>query len=350
MAGLASVKVGTLIGARYEVVSKLGGGTSGDVYRVLDKHLNTEVAIKLLKPVSGQPATWDEAQALKRLGSEYLLRVFNADVIEGSDIRYITTPLMTGGDLEKAARPHGVDAITALRWAQQAGHGLERIHAEGMLHRDVKPGNIFLDSAGDALLGDLGLTVHADAHGRAAAMGTFATVAPELLGGALCSISTDVYSLAATTFFLLSGHYPSGPFSLDPTARRDRIVQASFDKLRDAAPHVPQKLVAVVERSLSADPDLRATSARQFANALADCRHRGRAWQRVPSHPGHDCCFRGGATGNAKPVNLCVVPEPKGHFGIEVILDSGTHAKRHESHGLTRSRLRQVVQQKFRSV
>lgn len=350
MAGLANVGVGTQIGTRYEVMSKLGGGTSGDVYRVFDKHLHTEMAIKLLKPLAGQPATWDEAQALKRLGSEYLLHVFNADVVEGSDIRYITTPLMTGGDLEQAASPHGVDAVTATRWAQQTSHGLERIHAAGMLHRDVKPGNIYLDSAGDALLGDLGMTVHADAHGCAAANGTFATVAPEVLNGALCSISTDVYALAATTFFLLSGQFPSGPLNLAPGERRDRIVQGQFDKLRDAAPHVPQKLTAVVERSLSADPDLRAKSAREFANALADCRQRGRTWQRIPSHPNHDCCFRGSAVGNAQPVTMCVAPEAKGRFGIEVVLDSGTHAKRHETHAITRSRLKQAIQRKFRSV
>src|SRR5580658_1805964 len=94
---------GSRIADRYLVVKHLGGGTYGDVYHVIDEHLGNEVALKLLKPQAGQPATWDEAQILEQMRSEYLVPVLNADVVQGSDLRYITTTLMTGGDLAGVA-------------------------------------------------------------------------------------------------------------------------------------------------------------------------------------------------------------------------------------------------------
>lgn len=350
MAGLAGAGVGKLISNRYRVIEELGTGTNGEVYRVRDEHLNKEVAIKLLEPKAHQPATWDEAQALEELTSQYLLPVFNADIVVGSDIRYITTPLMAGGDLEKVASPFGIDPATAVRWAQQAAYGLERIHAEGMLHRDVKPGNIYLDGVGDVLLGDLGMVVRMDSSGLAPADGTLATVAPEALQKKVCSVATDVYSLAATVFYLLSGQYPSGSRHLTRAQRSDRILTGKFDKLRDVAPYVSQSLGRVVERSLDADPLKRADGAREFGNELASCSHHRRAWRRIPTHPGHDLCFEGGAVQSARPVILCVSPEPRGRVSIEVTLDTGTRLRRHEKQGIARKNVLQTLRSVIRDL
>jgi eukaryotic-like serine/threonine-protein kinase len=162
---------------------------------VVDEYLDNEVALKLLAPKAGQPATWDEAQILEQLRSEYLLPVLNADVVPGGDLRYITTRLMTGGDLEDAGLPRGVPPEQAIRWGQQLGHGLDRVHAADLVHRDVKPANGFLDSGQVALLGDLGMAAAVGPDGSAPPYGTFATVAPEVLGaGGRCSVgflSTD---------------------------------------------------------------------------------------------------------------------------------------------------------------
>jgi len=247
------------------------------------------------------------------------------------------------GDLEVAAAPFGVDPVTAVRWGQQLAYGLERIHAEGLLHRDVKPGNAYCDGDGDVLLGDLGMAIRTDATGCAAADGTLATVAPEVLQNGLCCISTDVYSLGATVFYLLSSQYPNGAKDLDKSQRRDRINARQFDKLREVAPHVSQSLGQIVERSLSADPALRPSSAQEFANQLAHSSHHRRTWRRIAAHPGHDHCLEGSAAASAMAVTVCVILGGRGRASIEVQLATGRHLRQHEQHDVVQSKVPGVL-------
>ena len=321
---------GSRIADRYLVVNHRGGGTFGDVYHVIDEHLGNEVALKLLAPQAGQPATWDEAQILEQIRSEYLLPVLNADVVPGSDLRYITTRLMTGGDLSEAAKPCGVSPRQAVRWGQQLGHGLDRVHAAGLLHRDVKPANGFLDSGGGALLGDLGMAASVGADGTTPPDGSWATVAPEVAGApGRCSVRSDVYSLGATVFYLITGEYPVDHHQT-PAKMRDQIVAGQRRKLRDLAPQASVSLGRVVERSLSTDPASRQPDALTFANQLSACTHYGRVWIRLPEHPGHRMCFQGDATKTAQAVTVCVITSAAQRADIRVINTSGQHQRRHE--------------------
>ncbi|MEV6006610.1 serine/threonine-protein kinase [Streptomyces sp. NPDC051976] len=349
MSGLVDGRVGSRISDRYVVIGLLGEGDAGEVHRVLDEHLNGEVAIKLFFPKSGVSATWDEARVLARLQSQYLLPVHNADVIAGTDIRYITTPVMAD-DLENACRPHGVDAAQAARWGQQLAYGLQRMHEEGLLHRDVKPGNAYLDAHDDVLLGDLGMAVQMDEKGCAGADGTLATVAPEVLQSDTCSVASDIYSLAATLFYMVSGRYPNGSLSLDKRSRRDRIIAGEFDKLRDVAPHISQSFGQIIDRALSTDPALRPQSAQAFANELASSHHHRRSWRQIPAHGGHDSCFEGGETTTAKAVTVCVTSQPKGRLAIEVLRASGGHVRAHEHENLTRNRALTTLRALFRDL
>lgn len=349
IAQVGNRQVGNRISDRYKVLERLGGGAGGQVYRVEDEHLRTEVALKLFEPQSGQPATWDEAQALKELQSQYLLPVYNADIASGTDIRYITMPVMDG-DLESASAPFGVDIAKAVRWGQQLGHGLERVHAAGLLHRDVKPGNAFVDTGNNVLLGDLGFAARMDADGYTAANGTYATVAPEVLSTGKCSVASDVYSLAATMFYLLSGQYPNGPIALGRDARRERILHGQFDKLRDVAPYVSQGLGNVVERGLSLDPVARPSSAQALANQFAQCSRPHRPWRRVTPHDGHDQCFEGGATNKAKAVSVCAVQDARGRYSVEVRHETGRRARQHEKSGIQRDSLPAALRTVLRNV
>ncbi|MFI5810272.1 serine/threonine-protein kinase [Streptomyces sp. NPDC051643] len=349
IAQVGNRQIGNRISDRYKVLERLGRGSGGEVYRVEDEHLCTEVALKLFEPLPGQPATWDEAQVLQQLQSQYLLAVYNADIAGGTDIRYITMPVMDG-DLELAATPFGVAAAKAVHWGQQLGYGLERIHAAGLLHRDVKPGNAFVDTGDDVLLGDLGFAVRMDADGQTVANGTLATVAPEVLSTGKCSVASDVYSLAATMFYLLSGQYPNGPLSLGRHARKDRILRDQFDKLRDVAPHVSQSLRSVVERGLSKDPAVRPGSAQDFANQLARCSHHRRPWRRTAAHDGHDQCFEGGAAGSAKEISVCVLRDVRGHSSIEVRHATGRRLRQHEKSGLQRDHALAALRSLFRGL
>lgn len=330
---------GNRIAGRYLVVSHRGGGSDGDVYHVTDEHLGNEVALKLLAPKSGQPATWDEAQILERIRSEYLLPVLNADVVPGGDLRYVTTTLMTGGDLKDAALPRGVSPQQAVRWGQQLGHGLDRVHAANLVHRDVKPANGFLDSGQAALLGDLGMAAAMGPDGSAPPDGTLATVAPEVLGtSGRCSVRSDVYSLGATVFYLATGEYPVSHMQTR-AAMAAQIVAGQRRRLRDLSPHVPVSLGRVIERSLSTDPADRQPDALTLANQLSGCRHYRRTWRRVAEHPGHHMCFQGEATRTAQSVDVCVVATSNRQAEIIVLNASGQHLRRYEQSTVGLSRI-----------
>jgi eukaryotic-like serine/threonine-protein kinase len=333
------VGAGNRIAGRYLVVSRRGGGSDGDVYHVIDEHLGSEVALKLLAPKSGQPATWDEAQILEQLRSEYLLQVLNADVVPGSDLRYITTTLMTGGDLEDAALPRRVSPQQAVRWGQQLGHGLDRVHAARLVHRDVKPANGFLDSGQAVLLGDLGMAAAMGPDGTTPPYGTFATVAPEVLGTpGRCSVRSDVYSLGATVFYLATGEYPVS-HRQTRAAMAAQIVAGQRRKIRDLAPHVSVSLGRVVERALSTDPADRQPDALTLANQLSGCSHHPRAWQRIAEHPGHLMCFQGEATRTAQPVDVCVAATSSRQAEIIVLNSGGRHLRRHEQPAVDLNRI-----------
>jgi serine/threonine-protein kinase len=333
---------GGRIGDRYRVLRDLGSGADGQVYLVTDEYLATEVAIKLLKPKPNQAATWDEAQLLEQLKSEFLLPVFNADILHPSDLRYITTAYMPGGDLHAKAAD-GATTQQAVRWAVQIAHGLDRIHAAGLVHRDVKPANVFLDDKGDALLGDLGKAHRLGSTGTAPRDGTPATVAPEVLAAdGVCTVRSDIYSLGATVFYLLIGK-----FAVDTRGdtRRvfERVTAGDKRRLRDLGPHVSQGLAQIVEQCLSVDPAARPGSALEVANRLAAAKCHPRVWRLLEGHGDHLLCLEGGRKGAAKPVTVCSVPTSPAYCDVHVTLESGVRVRRHELSGIRRERLLQEL-------
>lgn len=273
------------------------------MYEAHDRHLDAQVAVKLLRPSEeGTGGPWREAQLLEKLKSRYLLPVLNADVVIDSDLRFIVTDILRGGDLERSAHPYGLPPSTAAHYVQQAAAGLDRIHRAEMVHRDVKPGNVFVEG-GDVVLGDLGFC-HILVDGVAPPNGSFCTVAPEvLLDGGSCSPAADVYSLAATAFYLLSGEYPVD-HRISRLEQRDLIVAGSVRELRTVAPHITRSVGAVVRKSLSSVPTDRHASATDFGNALVGAVHGSRDWHRV-THDGHDHCIFGAQHGQKKAVQVC---------------------------------------------
>lgn len=320
---------GHMINDRYELQSFLGRGAAGDVYQALDKHMDTVVALKLLNPVGGRPAAWDEAQVLEQLRGDYLLPVYNADVVEGSDIRFITTRVMDGGDLEAVAADLGVEVAVAVRWAAQIAHAAERIHSARMLHRDIKPGNAFLDADRNAHLADLGKAIALDPTGQAPPDGTFVTVAPEAVGGRRqhCRIESDVYSLGATAFYLLSGEYPISPTGVPPVNYVAKILAGDRRRLRDLAPHVSQGLAGVIEKALSLDPVDRQSSALEFANQISTATRSDRPWRKVPCHGGHLRCLEAPPAIGQAGIRLCVFGTGKNVSAIEARYFSGRAVK-----------------------
>lgn len=298
-----------IIARRYEVLRSLGRGSFGEVYEVRDHHLDTVCALKLLSDVISV-GPWSESQLLRGLRGEYILPVLNADVIAGQ--RYVVTEVMSGGTVEDGiVAGVGMPSVErAVRWARDACQGIARVHDHGLIHGDIKPGNLFLDHRGEVLVGDFGLAQRLDASGAARAVGTPGTMAPEaaaplvpLVSSDLTyTVSCDVYSLGATLFWMLAGvPVTSGMSTLRDVATRPRPDLWGF------APHVPRGLRQVVNKAIAFDPSQRQTSASELAAELGRCASRDRAWDRETPHAGHEQCYVG-AKGSSV-IEVCVEPD-----------------------------------------
>ncbi|QKS87390.1 serine/threonine-protein kinase [Curtobacterium flaccumfaciens] len=310
---------GTTINDRYELRGKLG--SDGQVYEAYDRHLATTVALKLLSPVDHAPQSWDEAKRLEQLRSHFIVPVLNADVVMESDIRFITTPLLPDGDLERDARPVGLSVATVSRYARHIAAGVDTIHTAGMIHRDIKPANA-LRNGDNVIVSDVATCVILDEEGTADPDGSYCTVAPEVLEyGGRCSVSSDVYSLAATTFYLLSGEYPVD-HRIPKVEQRDRLLARSIRDLGVIAPHVPRAVVTVVRRGLSIEPAARHRSVEEFGNALATAAHGRRDWKRV-QHPDHVYCAEGTSHDRPRAVGVCARVDSRSEIVVRAFhLDS----------------------------
>jgi len=301
---------GTTVNDRYVLNGKLG--SDGEVYEAFDRHLGRTVALKLLRPDGGAPQSWDEAKRLEQLRSSFIVPVLNADVVVNSDIRFITTDLLPDGDLEADSRPQGLAVALAVRFGHQIAAGIDTIHAAGMIHRDIKPANALRN--GDIVqVSDVAKCILLDAHGFAPRDGSWCTLAPEAApDDGACSVATDVYSLAATVFCLLSGEYPVD-HRLPLHHQQELLSRGELRDIAELAPHVPRAITTVVRRGMSVDPNARHESAAAFGNALVTAMGRRRDWRRVV-HPGHDYCAESPAHMGQGAVGVCTENTPAGHI------------------------------------
>lgn len=304
-----------VVAGRYEVVRELGRGSFGQVLEVIDHTLDTVCALKLLSnDILVGP--WAESQTLRGLKGEFILPILNADVVAGR--RYVVTEVMTGGTVDDHVVPDvGMSVGTAVRWAREACQGIARVHDYGLIHGDIKPGNLFLDGRGEVLIGDFGLAQKLDANGLARAVGTPCTMAPEVASplartasnDLTYTLSSDVYSLGATLYWMLAGV----PATSGMSHLKDIAIQPRPD-IWEQAPHLPQGLRNVINKAITFDPRKRQTSASELAAELGRYRPYDRAWDRMKPHADHEQCYRG-AKGDSV-IEVCVEPTSAGQVNI----------------------------------
>jgi serine/threonine-protein kinase len=275
---------------------------------------------------NGLVGPWDEARYLRQLTDPHVLPIRNALEDLGQPI--LVTEIAEGGTVADYLSPGGgVPPVQAIDWTRQACLGVARAHAEGLIHNDIKPGNLFLTKTGRCMVGDFGFATIVDpVLGAARLYGTTPTTgAPEAITGALTGTSTataasDVYSLGATLYWILAGG-PPVPETLTHQQARDYVVAGKVVPLKSAAPNIGDYVCRVVAAAMSTNPTTRQQSANELHAALGSARSsesNQRQWTAVSQHPGHDGCWQCPPEGGKKGLSLCVIPRPTSGFEILV--------------------------------
>ena len=260
-----------VIADRYELSEQIGTGGMATVWKATDTLLGRQVAVKRLLPhlaTDRQAAERfsREAKAAARLSHPGIVTVFDTGKDENGP--FIILELIEGDTLATTLAQGGAMSPTdAVNIVSQAALALDHAHAQGVIHRDIKPGNLILDSEGRVRLTDFGIakTVNdpTTITGVGELVGTIAYIAPEILDGADATPVSDVYSLAAVTYELLAG---KAPFSADTTAALLEAVRRSEPS--NLAGVAPQELVTAVSAGMSKDPRRRPQTAGTFASGL----------------------------------------------------------------------------------
>lgn len=257
-----------------KVVEKLGGGSTGEVFRAYDPILDREVALKLWRSDPAAPAAarrhfLQEARRLARVRHPNVVVVHGADVRDGRV--GLWTDLVAGTTLEQWLAQEGpLSAEEAALIGLDLCRALAAVHAAGLVHGDVKAANVMRERGGRNVLMDFGAGVdwaRKDRHGTAAGtVGTPIAMAPELLRGEPPSPASDIYSLGVLLYRLVSGRYPVEANTLAELQERHR--QGAFSALRDVRPDLPADVAAVVGRALAPASGDRYPSAGAMEHAL----------------------------------------------------------------------------------
>ena len=264
---------------RFELHARVGRGGSGDVFRATDRETGATVAVKRLLPAGEEAAARDrfgrEVRMLARIDDPHVVR-YVAHGVDDTGAACLVVEWLEGEDLAQRQRRAPLSATEALDVVRQAASGLHVLHQAGVVHRDVKPGNLFLVAGRDGALRvkviDLGI---ARAAGETTLtnvgvmLGTPYYMSPEQARGEdRVTAASDVFALGVVLFELLARRRPFT--GNDFFAVIAKIVLQDPPRLRDAVPGIPPVVDFIVRRAMSKEPQHRFGSARELAEALAD--------------------------------------------------------------------------------
>ena len=262
--------------AHYEIAARLGGGGMGVVYRALDRRLGRPVALKFL------PQQWShddgakqrflrEAQAASATDHPNICTIHDIATADDGQL-FIVMAYYTGDTLKRRLDAGPLPVDEALDIATQVADGLARAHAQGIVHRDIKPGNLILTEDGVRIV-DFGLATFVDALQltvEGSTLGTAAYMSPEQVRGEEVDARTDVWAVGVVLYQMLVGHTPfRGAYA---EAIGYAIRNDAPPPLRAERPDIPEEVEQLVFRALHKDPAIRFASGRELARALRQVR------------------------------------------------------------------------------
>jgi serine/threonine-protein kinase len=259
---------------RYRIVSELGRGGMGVVYKAHEESLNRFVAIKVLgEHLDADPVHVErflrEAQSAARLNHPNIVQIYSVSEEEGS--HYFVMEYVSGVSLSQLLRSREpLDEMKASRIILQTAAGLQAAHDHGVIHRDIKPANLLIDDRGLVKIADFGLALMGGAVSRLTAtgmfMGTPGYLSPEQCLDRDIDHRTDIYSLGVTFFEALAGRVP---FAADsPLALLRQIVEVEPPDLGELKPGVDKGLRELVERMMAKDREQRPSTCAEVISTL----------------------------------------------------------------------------------
>ena len=271
-------QIGDLIVNRYKVLAELGQGGMGVVYRCLDETAGIEIALKALPPELSHNTLEmedikDNFQLVAKLVHHNISISKNLEKDNSNGNYYLIMECCNGEDLRRWIRrkrnENTLSLETVLPVIKQIAEALDYAHKQRVIHRDIKPGNIMIDSAGDIKILDFGLAaqIHTSMtrvsmayHGTS---GTGPYMAPEQWRGRAQGAAADQYALAVMTYEMLAGHLPFE--SQDPSVLREAVL----NETAESVPNIPKSAQIALIKAMSKEPAERFECCSDFYLALA---------------------------------------------------------------------------------
>jgi hypothetical protein len=269
----------------FRILKLLGQGGMGIVFEAEDPVLRRRVALKAMHPgravhPSARTRFLREAQAAAAVRHEHVATIYQAGEERG--VAFLAMELLQGETLADRLRRGKLPLAEALRISEEIAVGLAAAHARGLIHRDVKPANIWLELGTDRVkILDFGLACSLDEEGRLTrsgeVMGTPAYMAPEQARGQTSQVGpeTDVFAVGAILYQMLTGRQPYQGSLQEPLRQAE---EAKVKPPRELNPKTPRRVERICLKAMAAEPSQRYPTAEALANELRRCRDRDRRW------------------------------------------------------------------------
>lgn len=259
---------------KYKVIERLGQGGMATVYTGYQEEVDRRVAIKVLPPHPGLDENFAErfrleARTIARLQHPHILPLY--DYGTEDDIVYLVMAYVDGGALEDLIDEGPLPLSRIEKILREVAGALDYAHRQGVIHRDIKPGNILVDSEGHALLADFGIVKLAEGGANltgSGVVGTPAYMAPEQAQGMEIDSRVDIYALGVVVYQMLTGQQP---FTAESTVQLVlKVIQEDPPSVLDLVDGLPDAVGDVIDKVLAKDPDDRYQTATGFADAFSD--------------------------------------------------------------------------------